>query len=154
MLAATATIVAARATPRDDNNTSGTATANGGEDDDDHYSFDNYQFCDYSRKFKNLDELQAAATSGSNDGSAPMRSDCIAVYSVQALLQMLDDAEANYTAVNDGYDAEFNYYVTYMLNAVDSILKNQFMFDMSKAYPPGGDDPNTNYPNGTGLNCE
>lgn len=44
---------------------------------------------------------------------------------------MFDTAHANYSSVNDGYDEEFDYYVTYIRKLVPSVLDKQFMFDLA-----------------------
>lgn len=99
-----------------------------------------YQPCDYSKTFSSLDDLSAAAES--------LPSECVAVYSLQVLIDMLDVAYQNYTDVNNGYDDLFGYYVTYMENLTPEILRDNFMFNASTtgAY--------SNYLNvGYGMNC-
>lgn len=55
----------------------------------------------------------------------------------------------NYTAVNDGYDEEFGYYVTYITKLVPSVLDKVLMFDRA-------DTTNTmSIPlPGTGMQCK
>ena len=84
---------------------------------------DNYQICDYSKTYSSLDALSTA--------SGGLRSDCIAFYALQVLINMLDVAYANYTAVNNGYNELFSYYVTYMEDMVPKVLIDDFMFNKS-----------------------
>ncbi|KAJ5248888.1 hypothetical protein N7468_000339 [Penicillium chermesinum] len=65
---------------------------------------DNYQICDYGRSFDDLDSLNS----------------------------MLDTAYANYTAVNNGYDELYGYYVKYMEKLVPEVLSYEFMFNLSE----------------------
>ncbi|CAD0113390.1 unnamed protein product [Aureobasidium uvarum] len=111
-----------------DSGNSGSHDGDGDTDDPDGDGFggdEDFEVCDFSKTFKNLDDLSAAA-----DG---LRSDCIAVYTLETLITMLDAAYANYTSVNDGYDEEFGYYVTYIKKLVPAVLGNSFMFDESHA---------------------
>ena len=62
---------------------------------------------------------------------------------------MFDTAYANYTDVNNGYDDQFGYYVTYMQKLVPAVLDTQFMFDQASA-----SDQDGFYPLGPGMNCE
>ena len=99
-----------------------------------------YQPCDYSKTFSSLDDLSAA--------SGDLRTECIAVYSLQVLIDMLDVAYQNYTDVNSGYDALFGYYVTYIEDLTPEILKDNFMFNASTT------GQYSNYLNvGYGMNC-
>ncbi|KAK5111586.1 hypothetical protein LTR85_011815 [Meristemomyces frigidus] len=98
---------------------SSNGTSDAGDDDDD-FGDSNYQSCDYSLLFNNLDDLNAAA--------GGLRTDCISVYALETLITMLDTAYANYTTINDGYDEEFGYYVTYMENLVQPTLDTSVMF--------------------------
>ena len=84
---------------------------------------DDFEVCDYSKasSFKNLDELVAA--------SGDMRSDCIAVYTLQTLITMLNTAYDNYTNVNSGYDDLFDYYVTYMEDTVPTVLDTVLLME-------------------------
>lgn len=84
---------------------------------------DDFEVCDYSKtsSFKNLDELAAA--------SGDMRSDCIAVYTLQTLITMLNTAYDNYTNVNSGYDDLFDYYVTYMEDTVPTVLDTVLLME-------------------------
>jgi chitinase len=120
-------------TTDDDNNNDG--------DDDDNYGPEDYVGCDYSKTFANLDDLNAAS-----DG---MRLECLAAYAMETLITMLDAAYDNYTSVNDGYDKEFGFYVTYIQNLVPDVLAKSFMFDRASqtnrmAIPPLG----------PGMKCE
>ena len=102
-------------------------SASPGSDDDDpngdsyDYNDDDSPLCDYSLSFSALDDLNAVA--------GGLRSDCIAIYALQTLMAMLDTAYDNYTTVNNGYDEEFGYYVTYITKLVPSVLDEQVMFD-------------------------
>lgn len=103
-------------------------------------SGEDFTVCDYSLKFNSLDDLSAA--------SGKLRTDCIAAYALQVLINMLDTAYANYTNVNNGYDALFGYYVTYIEKLVPVILADDFMWNMSTT----GEYaiiPNVGY----GMNC-
>lgn len=82
-----------------------------------------YQVCDYSRTFDSLNDL--------NDAAGNLHTDCIAFYSLQVLHDLLIEACNNYTDVNNGYDKEFSYYVTYINKLVPSILEKNFMWNMS-----------------------
>lgn len=96
------------------------------EDTDDYgFGFDDFEVCDFSKTYKDLDNL--------SDASKSLRTDCIAVYTLETLITMLDAAYADYKSVDDGYDKEFGYYVTYMKKVVPSVLGNSFMFDESHA---------------------
>ncbi|EPS35046.1 putative alpha-1,3-glucanase [Penicillium oxalicum 114-2] len=95
-----------------------------------------FEVCDYSKTFSSLDDLATAASG--------LRTDCIAVYSLQVLIDMLDTAYENYTNVNSGYDALFGYYVTYIENLVPVVLLGDFMFNMSTT-GPFANIPNTGY---------
>lgn len=99
------------------NNGTGDAEDSGYDDTDD------FTFCDYSLRFASLDDLSAASDS--------LRSDCIPVYAMQVLIDMLDTAYANYTDVNNGYDDLFGYYVTYIDKLVPDILQDAFMFNIT-----------------------
>lgn len=108
-------------------------------DDDDNYLPEAYTPCDYYLTFDNLDDLNAA--------SGGLRVECLAAYALDTLITMLDTAYDNYTSVNDGYDEEFGYYVTYIKKLVPSVLDTSFMFDKKKS--TGG----VPYP-GLGMSCE
>ncbi|THY23807.1 glycoside hydrolase [Aureobasidium pullulans] len=102
-------------------------------DDNDDYLPEDYIPCDYTRAFSDLDDLNAAS-----DG---LRTECLAAYAMSTLITMLDTAYDNYTSVNDGYDEEFGYYVTYVKKLVPKVLDTSFMFDMKKStggYPYPG----------------
>ena len=112
--------------------------------------------CDYTVTFDTLADLNLAiATSelsspitGSVKSKGTMRSDCIAAYALGALINMLDTAYNNYTVINNGYDTEFGFYVTYMRKTVAFALDNSFMFNTS--------DPATAdviAPLGPGMKC-
>lgn len=58
-----------------------------------------------------------------------MRTDCIAIYTLETLTAMFDTAYANYTSVDDGYDALYEYYVTYITKLIPLVIDQQFMFD-------------------------
>ncbi|KAK3938836.1 glycoside hydrolase superfamily [Diplogelasinospora grovesii] len=77
-----------------------------------------------SMTFSTLEDLQNA-----QGGIGDAR--CVSLYTLQTLIAMLDTAYANYTDVNNGYDAVFGYYVTYMMKLVPEILENAFMWNMS-----------------------
>lgn len=79
--------------------------------------------CDFTKSFGNLDDLSEAA--------GDIRADCLAVYTLDALINMLNTAYKNYTNVNQGYDDLFGYYVTYIEKLVPTILPSGFMFNVS-----------------------
>jgi hypothetical protein len=127
---------------------SGGGSTGGGNDDDENdddddainFSDDDYQVCDFSLTFTDLDALNSAASG--------LRVECIQIYALDTLINMLNTAYSNYTSVNDGYDEEFDNYVTYIQKLVPAMLDNSFMFDQSKTtesmeVPASGD----------GLNC-
>lgn len=104
--------------------TTGTSNStNSTQDFTDPFEWDDFQMCDYTLTFKNLDDLNARA--------GQYRSDCVAKYTLDVLIAMLDTAYNNYTSVNDGYDKEFGYYVTYMKKLIPSVLDNSLMFNQS-----------------------
>jgi len=88
----------------------------GGLDDD-----DDFAVCDFTLTFDNLDDL--------NTATGNLRTDCIAIYTLETLMTMLDTAYANYTSVNDGYDEEFGHYVTYITKLVQPTIDDNVMFD-------------------------
>jgi chitinase len=101
------------------NNGIGSAIDSGYDDDDD----DDYTACNYTITFDSLDDLSAAAGN--------LRSDCVAVYTMQVLIDMLDTAYDNYTNVNNGYDDLFGHYVTYIDKLVPQLLEDAFMFNIT-----------------------
>ncbi|THX32417.1 hypothetical protein D6D10_08112 [Aureobasidium pullulans] len=103
------------------------------DDDDDNWGPDDYIPCDYTKTFENLDDLNAAS-----DG---MRTECLAAYAMSTLITMLDTAYDNYTSVNDGYDEEFGYYVTYIQKLVPIVLDKSFMFNVTKVAQYGNISP-------------
>ena len=112
----------------------GDTTDDDGSDDDDIYagedaSYYDYDLCDYSLTFNNLDDLAAAASG--------FRTDCIAAYTLETLSTMLDAAYANYTSVNDGYDEDFGAYVTYIEKLVPSALDNNVVSFYARWYTAG-----------------
>ena len=111
------------------------------DDDDDNWGPDDYIPCDYTKTFENLDDLNAAS-----DG---MRTECLAAYAMSTLITMLDTAYDNYTSVNDGYDEEFGYYVTYIQKLVPIVLDKSFMFNVTKVAQYGNISPP-----GPGMSCE
>jgi chitinase len=112
------------------------------DDDDDDGSFgpEDGVPCDYTLTFNNLDDLNAVS-----DG---MRVQCLAAYALNTLITMLDTAYDNYTSVNDGYDQEFDFYVTYIEKLVPRVLDTSFMFDEVKSAGSGFPFP------GKGMSCE
>ena len=127
------------------------------EDGDDGFAPDNFKVCDYTVSFDTLFDLGAAITA--SDLVTPItspvkfegtkRSDCIAAYALKSLITMLDKAYNNYTMVNDGYDEEFDFYVTFMEKTVAFALDNTFMFNTK-------DETSTENiaPLGPGMKCE
>lgn len=99
------------------------------------------QLCNFDRDFGSIDEIQAASDS--------LSTPCIAIHTLQVLSDMLSTAYDNYTSVNDGYDAEFGYYVTYMKNLIPGVLSDQLMFNISAT---GQYDDFAIL--GNGMNCE
>jgi hypothetical protein len=94
---------------------------------------------------KSLDNLSTA--------SENLRSNCVAAYTIKVLIDILDMAYTNYTDINNGYDAMFGYYVTYIEHLVPEILKAAFMFNISNSgtnWDNIGDLPNLGY----GMRCE
>jgi hypothetical protein len=110
------------------------------DDDWDNYDPEHYIGCDYTKTFADLDDLNAFS-----DG---MRSECLAAYALKTLITMLDTAYDNYNSVNDGYDKEFDFYVTYITELVPSVLDTSFMIDQKKS-----DGGGVAYP-GPGMKCE
>jgi chitinase len=111
------------------------------DDDWDNYDPEHYIGCDYTKRFADLDDLNAFS-----DG---LRSECLAAYAMETLITMLDTAYDNYTSVNDGYDEEFGYYVKSIHNLVPGVLQNSFMFDMANSH-----SWTTTPPVGPGMSCE
>ncbi|MCJ1310400.1 hypothetical protein MMC25_004064 [Agyrium rufum] len=91
--------------------------------DDGVWASEGFVACDYSRTLSSLDDLNSAA--------GGLRTDCLAVYTLQVLIDMLNTAYTNYTNVNSGYDEIFRYYVTYMEKLVPQVAANEFMFNSS-----------------------
>lgn len=120
------------------NNGTGSEESSGYDDNSD------FALCDYTLTFNSLDDLSAA--------SGSLRSDCIAAYTMQVLIDMLNTAYANYTDVNNGYDDMFGYYVTYIEDLVPEILKAGFMFNITdnQHWDTIGFLPDLGY----GMNCE
>ncbi|KAJ5765052.1 glycoside hydrolase [Penicillium odoratum] len=96
---------------------------NGSELSSGDYDDDYLTPCDYSLTFDSLDAIYDAADD--------YRSDCVAVYTLEVLINMLNTSYVNYTNVNQGYDDLFSYYVTYMEDLVPEILKDDFFFNTS-----------------------
>lgn len=120
---------------------SSTSTSQLDQAEEDQFNGETGISCDYSQKFNDLDALNTAA---SNYEAA-----CLSVYSLQALISMLDTAYDNYTSVNDGYDEEFGYYMTYIKNLVPVVLDTNFMFNGTNKANPGAFPPL-----GYGMNCK
>lgn len=129
-------------------------------DGDDGFGPDNFTVCDYSAKYNSLSELQIAmaeveALPGLLLGGSWLnpkgtwRADCVAAYALDALITMLDTAYNNYTVVNDGYDQEFDFYITYMKKTVASVIDNSFMFNTAAAT-----DTENIAPTGPGMKCK
>ena len=113
----------------------------GFEDDGDYDEWDDYVGCP-GMNFSSLNDLDTAVAQGG------VRSDCITIYTLQALMVMWDTTYANYTNINRGYDALFGYYVTYMMKLVPAVLEDDLMWNMSTT------PANTPFPNvGDGMNC-
>ena len=116
----------------------------------------NFTICDYTVTFDTLIDLNLAIAMSeltspvtlSVKPKGTMRTDCIAAYALNALINMLDTAYNNYTVINDGYDKEFNFYVTYMKKAVAASLDNSFMFNTS-----GSATEDVIAPLGPGMKC-
>lgn len=70
-----------------------------------------------------------------------MKSNCIAAYTLQTLITTLNNADDNYTNVNNGYDELFSYYVTYMENLVPTILHTELILDGDGDTSGNGDTP-------------
>ena len=108
---------------------------------------DNFTMCDYTVAFDTLADLGlsiatgelTSPVTGSVHPKGTMRSDCVAAYALDALITMLDTAYNNYTVINDGYDKEFDFYITYMKKTVAWVLDNSFMFNTAAAFMIDGD---------------
>lgn len=83
--------------------------------------------CDYSKSFGSLDDIANAA--------GDLRPDCVAVYTLEVLIDMLNTAYKNFTDVSQGYDDLFGYYVTYIEKLVPVILPSGFIFNVSDTGP-------------------
>lgn len=116
------------------------ATDDDDEDEDDEDA-DDFQPCDYTLTFASLDDLNAQA--------GGLRTDCVSIYAMQVLMDMLQTAYDNYTDVNNGYDDMFGYYVTYMKKLVPQVAADAFMFNLSVT-GPGATMPYL----GFGMDCE
>lgn len=86
-------------------------------------------YCDYTREFKTLDELQAA--------SGTFLDICTSYYALGVLNYMLTAEVANYTTVNKGYDGVFDDYVDYVKEMVPDAL-GSFMATSTATSPAGG----------------
>jgi hypothetical protein len=143
LLALLCASVAALATPRD---FAVSLEPRSSDDDLSGFADGNFTVCDYTVTFDTLSDLNLAIATtdlsspitGSLQPKGTMRADCIAAYALQALINMLDTAYNNYTVINDGYDKEFDFYVTYMKKAVAYSLDNTFMFNTSAPTEGGG----------------
>jgi GH18 family chitinase len=72
--------------------------------------------CDYSRTFKDLEDLK------NNAGGLSLF--CRQVYALQVLEKMLDDLYAEYKRVDNGYDSKFKAYVRYINRITPYAIKN------------------------------
>lgn len=95
------------------------------------------QLCNFAANFKSLNQLNdavdstngcRAASTSESETKRSMRSDCIALYTPQALANMLDSALYNYSAVNNNYNEDYKYYVTYTRHLVPISIDNKLMF--------------------------
>ena len=85
--------------------------------------------CDNTKTFATLDDLQAAA------GTFPAI--CTDYYALGILRSTLSESLANYTNVDNGYDAVFGYYVEYVKDIIPDAL-NEFMDSGDYKNPSGG----------------
>jgi hypothetical protein len=117
---------------------------------------DNLTVCDYTATFDTLLDLSLniaiaevkSPVTGIAQPNGTMRSDCVAAYALDALITMLDTAYNNYTVINDGYDEEFGFYMTYMKKTVAWVIDNNFMFNTTAAT-----DTENIAPTGPGMKC-
>jgi hypothetical protein len=72
--------------------------------------------CNPTLVFETFADLQGAS------GSYP--DSCADQYSLQVLVNMLNQTMANYTSANDGYDEKFQYYVQYIKDIVPSTISD------------------------------
>ncbi|KAJ2980185.1 hypothetical protein NQ176_g2789 [Zarea fungicola] len=79
--------------------------------------------CDVSLKFNSINDIA--------NGNYPLY--CSAMYALQVLTAELDSANSEYNDVNNGYDALFGYYATYMKKVIPSEL-DAFMSGNGKNY--------------------
>lgn len=88
------------------------------EDGDDRPGCAETPYCDPTLEFDDFDALLKAS------GTFP--DVCADMYALQVLSKMLDEALANYTDVDNGYDEKFGYYVKYIKDMVPVALE-EFM---------------------------
>jgi hypothetical protein len=124
-----------------------TYTNNGTGDEVDSGDDSDYEVCDYRWTYDNLDKVSAAAT------NSDTRSDCLAYYTLQVLIKMLDTAYDNYTNVNNGYDEIFTYYVQYMSDLVPQVLDTSLMFVGDGGNAAGTELVRATPTIGEGMNC-
>ncbi|KAI1080982.1 hypothetical protein F5B20DRAFT_579808 [Whalleya microplaca] len=94
-----------------------------GDEDGDDDEKEDFVVCDYGLAFSSLDDLSSKA--------GGLRTDCISVYTLRVLIDMLNVAYSNYTDVDNGYDDMFGYYVSYITKLVPSILEKNLIWDGS-----------------------
>ena len=122
------------------------------------YAPEDYQICNYTATYDSLGDLNLDLAESGVDSimldplftpKGTMRTDCVEYYALDALINMLQTAYNNYTVVDDGYDKEFGYYITYMQNLVPEVLQGSFMFDTANAT-----DTMNMAPVGPGMACK
>ena len=82
------------------------------------------QPCDFKLKFDSLKDLDAMASK--------LSLYCVRIYTVHALSAELAAAIANYTDVNNGYDALYDYYVRYERDLINPTIEKFLGSDKSK----------------------
>lgn len=78
-----------------------------------------FDVCDYSFSFNSLDD--------SNAQSGSLHSGCTYFYALDSSDQVARHSLADLTPVVEEYDAEFDYYVTYITKIISLIIDGQYM---------------------------
>lgn len=122
--------------------TSGPSTSDPDSDDsDDGFDPEDWEPCDLTLTFSDLDDLSGKA--------GGLRSDCVDIYTLQVLMDMFQKALDDYNNVNNGYDEMFGYYVTYMKKLVPNVAAEAFIFNATQD-PKYATAPTV----GFGMNCK
>lgn len=108
--------------------------------------------CDYTKRFATLEDLESYVSPPDVHieitPSMLMPIDCSAYHALRTLINLMDNATANYTSVNDGYDDLFDIYKDYMRDSTPTVIVNGLMFNETTT-----GEGNTIYVDGPGMKC-